>query len=67
MSKASTNRHSTNAAMEAAIDAYSWADECDRREAERAKPHPVITPCLLIVFAIAVFAVNLAVFGKGAW
>ena len=63
MSKASTNRHSTNAAMEAAIDAYSWADECDRREAERAKPQPIITPCLLAVFAIAVFVVGGTVLG----
>ena len=62
-----TSTRHTNAAMEAAIDAYSWADECDRREAERAKPHPVITPCLLIAFALAMFAVNLAVLGKGAW
>ncbi|WP_030538337.1 hypothetical protein [Sphingobium sp. DC-2] len=59
-------RH-TNEAPQAWINAYSWADECDRREAERDKPHPVITPCLLAVFALSVFAVNLAVFGKGAW
>lgn len=59
-------RH-TNEAPQAWIDAYSWADECDRREAERAKPQPVITPCLLVAIALAVFAVNLAVFGKGAW
>ena len=39
----------------------------DRREAERNKPQPVITPILLMVIALAVFAVNLAVFGKGAW
>lgn len=57
----------SDTASSAWIDAYSWADECDRREAERAKPQPVMTQCLLIVFAIAVFAVNLAVFGKGAW
>lgn len=39
-------------------DAYSWADECDRREEDRAKPQPIITPCLLAVFAIAVFVVG---------
>lgn len=59
-------RH-TNEAPQAWIDAYSWADECDRREAERNQPVPVITMTVLIVFAIAVFAVSLAVFGKGAW
>ena len=59
-------RH-TNEAPQAWIDAYSWADECDRREEERAKPYPVITPCLLIAFALAAYAVMLAVFGRGAW
>jgi len=62
-----TRNLNNSAATETWDDAYSWADECDRREAERAKPYPVITPCLLAVFAIAVFAVNLAVFGRGAW
>lgn len=64
MSKASTNRQIMDAAWD---DAHAWSAECARREEERAKPYPVITPCLLIVFALAVFAVNLAVFGKGAW
>jgi len=50
-----------------AADAYAYRDEIARNEAERRKPQPVITQCLLIVFALAVFAVNLAVFGKGAW
>lgn len=57
----------STAATEAWDDARAWSAECARREAERAKPYPVITPCLLTVFALAVFAVNLAVFGKGAW
>lgn len=55
-------RH-TNEATQAAIDAYSWADECDRREAERAKPQPVITPCLLMAFALAVFVIGGTVLG----
>ena len=55
-------RH-TNEAPQAWIDAYSWADECDRREAERAKPYPVITPGLLMVLALAVFVIGGTVVG----
>lgn len=51
------------AAIEAWDDAYSWVDECDRREVERNKPQPIITPVLLIAFALAAYAVMLAVFG----
>ena len=57
----------TNPAEKAWSEAYAFKAECDRREAERNQPQPVVTQCLLIVFALAVFAVNLAVFGKGAW
>lgn len=64
MSKASTNRQIMDAAWDEVIDLKA---ECGRREEARAKPYPVITPCLLMVFALSVFAVNLAVFGKGAW
>lgn len=60
----SQHTFNSDTASTAWSDAYAWAEECDRREEERAKPYPVITPCLLIAFAIAVFAVNLAVFGK---
>lgn len=59
-----SNRQIMDAAWD---DAHAWKAECDGREAERVRPYPVITPCLLIVFALAMFAVNLAVFGKGAW
>ena len=62
MSKASTNRQIMDAAWD---DAHAWKAECDRREEERAKPQPVITPCLLIVFALAMFAVGLAVVPGG--
>lgn len=62
-----TRNLNNSAVTEAWDDAYAWQAECDRREAERAKPYPVITPCLLVAFALAVFAVNLAVFGGEAW
>ena len=57
MPKASNNRQIMDAAWD---DAHAWKAECAHREAERAKPYPVITPCLLIVFALAMFAVGLA-------
>lgn len=64
MSKASTNRQIMDAAWDEVFDLKA---RIAANEAERAKPYPVITPCLLIAFALAMFAVNLAVFGKGAW
>lgn len=48
-------------------EAYAYKAQIEAAEAERNKPQPVITPILLMVIALAVFAVNLAVFGKGAW
>lgn len=62
-----STRHTLNSAAttEAWDDATAWAAECDRRDAERAKPYPVITPCLLAVFALAVFAVGLAIVPGG--
>lgn len=59
MSKASTNRQIMDAAWD---DAHAWKAECKLREEARAKPYPVITPCLLIAFALAAYAVMLAVF-----
>lgn len=48
-------------------DAYAYQAQIEAAEAERAKPQPILTPCLLIAFALAVYAVNLAVFGTGSW
>lgn len=63
--KMAQTRHTftSDAASSAWIDAYSWADECERREAERAKPQPVITPCLLMVLALAVLVIGGTVLG----
>lgn len=41
-------------------EAYAFKAKIEAAEAERNRPQPVITPILLIVFALSVYIVGLA-------